>query len=218
LRFAQNMKYDKMAVIMDKDDKKEDNIVDETKTQATEEVVDDVVYDSDVDSDNLTDPKEKLAKLKEKIKKLEAEKAEYMNGWQRERADFVNFKKRTEEERKEYIKFANESLLEEMLSVLESFDMAFMNKEQWNSVPQNWRVGVEYIHSQLVKILDDNGLKEFTPKEGDKFDPHLHVAEEMMAVTAKEKDGQIVSVKKKGYKLNDRIIIAPKVAVGEFKQ
>jgi molecular chaperone GrpE len=203
---------------MDKDDKKEDNIVDETKTQATEEVVDDVVYDSDVDSDNLTDPKEKLAKLKEKIKKLEAEKAEYMNGWQRERADFVNFKKRTEEERKEYIKFANESLLEEMLSVLESFDMAFMNKEQWNSVPQNWRVGVEYIHSQLVKILDDNGLKEFTPKEGDKFDPHLHVAEEMMAVTAKEKDGQIVSVKKKGYKLNDRIIIAPKVAVGEFKQ
>jgi molecular chaperone GrpE len=212
------MKYDKMAVIMDKDDKKEDNIVDETKTQATEEVVDDVVYDSDVDSDNLTDPKEKLAKLKEKIKKLEAEKAEYMNGWQRERADFVNFKKRTEEERKEYIKFANESLLEEMLSVLESFDMAFMNKEQWNSVPQNWRVGVEYIHSQLVKILDDNGLKEFTPKEGDKFDPHLHVAEEMMAVTAKEKDGQIVSVKKKGYKLNDRIIIAPKVAVGEFKQ
>jgi molecular chaperone GrpE len=203
---------------MDKDDKKEDNIVDETKTQATEEVVDDVVYDADVDSDNLTDPKEKLAKLKEKIKKLEAEKAEYMNGWQRERADFVNFKKRTEEERKEYIKFANESLLEEMLSVLESFDMAFMNKEQWNSVPQNWRVGVEYIHSQLVKILDDNGLKEFTPKEGDKFDPHLHVAEEMMAVTEKEKDGQIVSVKKKGYKLNDRIIIAPKVAVGEFKQ
>jgi molecular chaperone GrpE len=212
------MKYDKMAVIMDKDDKKQDNIVDETKTQATEEVVDDVVYDSDVDSDNLTDPKEKLAKLKEKIKKLEAEKAEYMNGWQRERADFVNFKKRTEEERKEYIKFANESLLEEMLSVLESFDMAFMNKEQWNSVPQNWRVGVEYIHSQLVKILDDNGLKEFTPKEGDKFDPHLHVAEEMVAVTEKEKDGQIVSVKKKGYKLNDRIIIAPKVAVGEFKQ
>jgi molecular chaperone GrpE len=178
---------------------------------------DDVVYDADVDSDNLTDPKEKLAKLKAKIKELEEQKAEYMNGWQRERADFVNYKKRAEEDRKEYIKFANESLLEEMLSVLESFDMAFMNKDAWNSVPENWRVGVEYIHSQLVKVLDENGLKEFTPKIGDKFDPKLHVAEEMVTVEEKEKEGTIISVKKKGYMMNDKVIIAPKVAVGELK-
>ncbi|MFA7252707.1 MAG: nucleotide exchange factor GrpE [Candidatus Paceibacterota bacterium] len=191
---------------MDKDEVKKDDTINE-----------DVVYDADVDSDNLTDPKEKLAKLKEKIKKLEAEKSEYMNGWQRERADFVNFKKRAEEERKEYIKFANESLLEEMLTVLESFDMAFMNKEQWNSVPENWRVGVEYIHSQLIKILDENGLKEFVPKIGDQFDPKLHVAEEMVAIEEKEKDNTVISIKKKGFKLNERVIIAPKVAVGEFK-
>lgn len=194
---------------MDKDDKKVD--------VAPEETTDDVVYDADVDSDNLTDPKEKLLKLKEKIKKLEAEKAEYMNGWQRERADFVNFKKRSEDDKKEYIKFANESLLEEMLTVLESFDMAFMNKEQWNAVPENWRVGVEYIHSQLVKILDDNGLKEFSPKEGDKFDPHLHVAEEVIQVEDKNKDGLVISLKKKGYMMNGKVIVAPKVVVGESK-
>ncbi len=178
----------------------------------------DIVYDADVDSDNLTDPKEKLAKLKVKIKKLEEEKAEYMNGWQRERADFVNFKKRSEEERKDYIKFANERLLEEMLAVLESFDMAFMNKEQWNAVPQNWRVGVEYIHSQLVKILDENGLKEFVPKVGDKFDPKLHVAEETVLVEKETEDGLIKEVKKKGYTMNDKIIVAPKVVVGEVKK
>jgi molecular chaperone GrpE len=177
----------------------------------------DIVYDADVDSDNLTDPKEKLLKLKEKIKVLEAEKAEYMNGWQRERADFVNFKKRAEEDKKEYIKFANESLLEEMLTVLESFDMAFMNKEAWNSVPQNWRVGVEYIHSQLVKVLDDNGLKEFSPKEGEAFDPKLHVAEEVIPVEDKNQEGKIISLKKKGYTLNGKVVIAPKVAVGEVK-
>lgn len=180
-------------------------------------VTDEIVYDTDVDSDNLTDPKEKLAKLKEKIKKLEAEKSEYMNGWQRERADFVNFKKRSEEERKEYIKFSNENILMEVLPVLESFDMAFMNKEQWNSVPQNWRVGVEYIHSQLVKILDENGLKEFAPKIDDKFDPHLHVAEETVQTDDKAKDGTIVELKKKGFKLNDKVVVAPKVIVGEFK-
>lgn len=183
-----------------------------------EEAVDDVVYDADVDSDNLTDPKEKLAKLKEKIKKLEAEKAEYMDGWQRERADLINYKKQAGEEKKDYIKFANENLLEEMLTVLESFDMAFMNREQWNSVPQNWRTGVEYIHSQLVKILDDNGLKEFMPKVGDKFDPKLHVAEEMIAVEKQGEDGVVKAVKKKGYIMNGKIIIAPKVIVGEFKK
>lgn len=192
-------------------------MTDENNKKVEETTEDEVVYDADVDSDNLTDPKEKLAKLKEKIKKLEVEKAEYMNGWQRERADFVNFKKRADEDKKEYIKFANESLLEEMLTVLESFDMAFMNKEAWNSVPQNWRVGVEYIHSQLVKVLDDNGLKEFVPKEGDSFDPKLHVAEEVVPVTEKEKDGKIISLKKKGYLMNGKVIIAPKVAVGELK-
>jgi molecular chaperone GrpE len=193
---------------------------DEVKVEEEKEVeaTDEVVYDTDVDSDNLADPKEKIAKLKEKVKKLEAEKSEYMNGWQRERADFVNFKKRNEEERKDYIKFANENLLEQMLSVLESFDMAFMNKEQWNSVPQNWRVGVEYIHSQLVKILDDNGLKEFLPRVGDKFDPNLHIAEAMVAVEKATEEGLIKEIKKKGYMMNGKIIIAPKVAVGEIKK
>jgi len=183
-----------------------------------EEEISEVVYDADIDSDNMSDPKKKIAKLKEKIKKLTAEKDEYMNGWQRERADFVNYKKRAEEEKKEYIKFANENLLEEMLTVLESFDMAFMNKEQWNSVPQNWRVGVEYIHSQFVKILDENGLKEFMPKVGEKFDVKQHVAEEVISVDSESEDGMIKEIKKKGYIMNGKIIIAPKVVVGEYKK
>jgi len=198
-------------------DKNQKNDELQTDTKETNEEVSEVVYDSNIDSDNMSDPKEKITSLKEKLKKLTAEKDEYLNGWQRERADFANFKKRTEDDKKEIIKFANESLLEEMLQVLESFDMAFMNKEQWNSVPQNWRVGVEYIHSQLVKILDDNGLREFAPKVGDQFDPKLHVAEELIATTKKDEDNTILGLKKKGYTLNGKIIIAPKVVVGEYK-
>ncbi len=196
--------------------KKDENRIKKEDNVAQEEEVSEVVYDADIDSDNMSDPKEKILKLKEKIKALTAEKDEYMNGWQRERADFVNYKKRSEDEKKDYIKFANENLLEEMLTVLESFDMAFMNKDQWNAVPENWRVGVEYIHSQLVKILDDNGLKEFTPKIGDKFDVQLHVAEEVVPVENETEDGVIKEIKKKGYIMNGKIIIAPKVVVGEF--
>jgi molecular chaperone GrpE (heat shock protein) len=69
-----------------------------------------------------------------------------------------------------------------------------------------------------VKILDDNGLKEFTPKAGDKFDPKLHIAEEVITVEKENEDGQIKDVKKKGYTLNGKIIIAPKVIVGEFRK
>lgn len=202
----------------DEKNNKDLDLEEKNEKESSEEEISEVIYDADIDSDNMSDPKEKILKLKEKIKKLQAEKEEYMNGWQRERADFVNFKKRAEEEKKDYIKFANENLLEELLAVLESFDMAFMNKEQWNSVPESWRVGVEYIHSQLIKILDDNGLKEFTPVIGDKFDVNLHIAEETAPVQEEKKDGLIIGIKKKGYILNNKIIVAPKVIVGEFKK
>jgi len=202
---------------MNKEDKDKDDIVYDEKVLKDDSKVRDVDSDIVSEEENET-PQALVKKIKEKLAVCEKEKQEYMNGWQRERADFINFKKRSEEEKKEYIKFANENLLEEMLTVLESFDMAFMDKEKWNSVPENWRVGVEYIHSQLVKTLDDNGLKEFNPKVGDKFDPTLHIAEEVTPTDKKEEEGVILSVKKKGYVMNGRIIIAPKVVVGEFKK
>ena len=133
----------------DKEEKKDE--IKENDNNQADISVDDVVYDTDVDSDNLSDPKEKIAKLKAKIKELEFEKSEYMNGWQRERADFVNYKKRVENERVETIKFANENLIAELLAVIESFDMAFSNKEAWEKVDKTWRVGVEYIHTQFLK-------------------------------------------------------------------
>ena len=142
--------------------------------------MDDIVYENedkkakkgDTDtSDFVVDeeseaPEILVKKLKEKIKILEKEKQENMDGWQRERGDTsTNFKKRTENEKIEVVKYANERLVEELLPVLDSFEMAFANKVAWEQVDKNWRIGVEYIHSQLVKALDDNGLTEMNPVE-----------------------------------------------------
>jgi molecular chaperone GrpE len=201
---------------MNKDKEEKKDKINETDNNQADITVDDVVYDSNVDSDNLSDPKEKIAKLKSKIKELESEKSEYMNGWQRERADFVNYKKRIEAERVETIKYANENLVSELLAVLESFDMAFSNKEAWEKVDKTWRVGVEYIHTQFLRTLKDNGLSEIDPI-GQKFDPAVHVAEEMKAIGDEKEEGIILKVNKKGFSLNDRVIIAPKVVVGEYK-
>jgi len=174
--------------------------------------------DSDIVPDEENESLEVLVKkLREKLKVCEKEKQEYMDGWQRERADFVNYKKRVESEKVDLIKYANEGLLEELLPVLDSFEMAYSNKEVWEKVDKNWRTGVEYIHSHLIKVLADNGIIETNPV-GEKFDPALHIAESMEATEDKSKDGIILAVNKKGYSLNSRVIVAPKVVVGEMRK
>lgn len=160
---------------------------------------------------------EAIKKLREKLKKAEAEKIEYLTGWQRAKADAINARKREEEDRKEFMKFANERLIEDMVPVLESFDMAMSNKEAWEKADKNWRVGVEYIYSQLIKVLSDNGFSELVPSTGEKFDHAKHEAAAYEHVDSEEMDHKIISIVQKGYSLNGKMIKAPKVKVGEFK-
>jgi len=114
---------------MNINDTKDDIIYEEEDQKTTKKVVNDVVMDDESEA-----PEALIKKLKDKIKTLEKEKQEYMNGWQRERADFINYKKRIEEEKIEVVKYANEGLLEEITQVLDSFEMAFSNKEAWEKV------------------------------------------------------------------------------------
>lgn len=200
---------------MNKNDTNDDIIYEEEGLsgqgkKAHKKAADDVVMDEENEA-----PEALVKKLKEKIKTLEKEKQEYMDGWQRERADFVNYQKRIDQEKIEVVKYANEGLLEEITQVLDSFEMAFSNKEAWEKVDKNWRVGVEYIHTQLVKILDENNFRATNPL-GEKFDPKFHIAVDHVATDDEKKDGIITEVKKKGYILNDRVMKAAQVVVAEF--
>lgn len=180
---------------------------------------DDVVFDAEDGEGNLTDaanPAAKLKQLREKLKKAEAERMEYLSGWQRAKADLINARKRDEADKKDFIKYANEDLIGEILTVLDSFDMAFNNREAWEKVDKNWRVGVEYIYSQLLSTLERFGLKLINPI-GQKFDPNHHVSIENVLVTDKAEEGVILDVIQKGYELGGKVIRAPKVKVGELK-
>ena len=159
-----------------------------------------------------------ISKLREKLKECESEKQNNLNGWQRERADFVNFKKRSEEEKKEFTKFANEALISDIIPVLESFEMAFSNRKVWESLPEEWRKGVEYIYNQLLNALKGNGLEELNPPKGEKFDPNIHIAEASTPTFDKDEDNVIIQVTKKGYRLNGKIISPPRVVVAEYKE
>ncbi|MFA6432397.1 MAG: nucleotide exchange factor GrpE [Candidatus Paceibacterota bacterium] len=175
---------------------------------------DDMLDDSVVAEENAA---EAVKKLREKLKQAETEKMEYLTGWQRAKADLINARKRDDADRAEFTKFANERLIEGLIPVLESFDLAMGNKEAWEKVDKNWRQGVEYIASQLKKALNDAGLEEIDPT-GQAFDPNRDEAAEYVPVVDEKQHHQIISVTQKGYSLNGKALRPPKVRVGEYKK
>lgn len=160
---------------------------------------------------------EAIKKLREKLKTAEAEKQEYLTGWQRAKADLINARKRDEADRADFLKFANERLIESLIPVLESFDMAIGNKVAWEKVDKNWRTGVEYIYSQLKKSLSDAGLEEIDPI-GKPFDHSRDEAAEYISTTDEKDHHKVLAVAQKGYILNGKSLRPPKVRVGEFKK
>ena len=174
---------------------------------------DDTLDDSVVAEENAA---ETIKKLRDKLKKCAEEKQEYLTGWQRAKADMVNTRKRDEEEKREFIKFANAGLIEELIPVLDSFDMAMGNKEAWEKADKNWRMGVEYIHSQLIKVLKENGVTELNPLN-QKYDHNHQEAISHDPVSDQKLHDVVIQVVQKGYSLNGKILKVPKVKVGEFR-
>ncbi len=150
------------------------------------------------------------------IEKIRAERDEYLAGWQRAKADFANSKKQTEAMMKEFRTMANEGLIEELLPVLSSFEMAFGNRAAWEKIDKNWRMGVEHIYSQLKSVLDQNGLKEINPVD-QRFDPNQHEAVRYEQTEDAKKDHVVLAVVEKGYMLGAKLVRPAKVVVGENK-
>jgi molecular chaperone GrpE len=157
-------------------------------------------------------PEERVRKLREKLNICKAEKQEYLDGWQRLKADFVNYKKRAEDEKAEFIRYSREGIITDLLPVLESFQMAFANKEAWEKVDQSWRMGVEHIHTQLMQTLTGYGLTEVKPL-GKMFDPKEETSVGTIPTTDVAKYHSIAEVVQVGYRLGGRLIKSPKVKI-----
>lgn len=150
---------------------------------------------------------QKLKKLKEKLKVAEKDKMSALEDLQRARADFLNARKRLEDERVTDRERAKLQHIEEMLPLCDSFSMA-LNDPAFQSLPENLKKGVLGINMQLESILRGYGVEEMG-KIGDKFDPNFHEA------LADEGDtGTVKDVLQKGYKMKDRVIRPAKVIVG----
>lgn len=138
---------------------------------------------------------------KQEIKK---EDEEYLEQIQRLQAEFENFRKRTEKEKQEILKNANEELIAKLLEVLDSFELALKHTED---------KGINMIYSELYSILKKEGLEPIDA-EG-KFDPKIHEA--LIQEEGKE-NGQITEELQKGYELNGKLIRASKVKITKMTE
>ena len=176
------------------------------------EDTDDVVYD---ETEGKTS--DKLMKIKEDLKVCRKERQEYLDGWQRAKADFLNLKKRSAEEKAGVGSRASEGFILDLLPTLDSFEMAFKNKESWESAPEQWRKGIEYIHTQLTNILDTYGVETIDPV-GKEFDHNEHHSVDSVDVEDEDQDGIVVEVALKGYKTEESVIRPANVKVGSYSQ
>ncbi len=142
---------------------------------------------------------EEIKKEDEKPVVISERETELLDKLLRLRAEFSNFQKRTEKEKKETIINANINLISELLSVLDNFEL---------SLKHNDDKGVLLIHNELYKILEDQGLELISTSE--KFNPEFH---EAIAREDGESDGEIIEEFQKGYMLNGKLIRASKVKI-----
>ncbi len=148
----------------------------------------------------------KIKKIRNKLKSCQKEKAEYLSGWQRAKADLINYKKEQENKISEYYKFANKGLILEILPVLDSFEQALKH------ISKQEKENIQQIHNQLKNILKINGVEEISTL-GNKFDPELHEAIE--EIKSDKKPGIIIKEVQKGYKLHGKTIRASRVKVSK---
>lgn len=129
---------------------------------------------------------------------------EYLEALQRERASFINYKRRTEQEKSETAQYAAANLLKKLLPVVDDFDRALGSVPEAERKNHKWLQGIELIQRKLHSVLESEGV-EAIEAQGQPFDPNLH---EAVAFDDSGNGGtDIVSeVYSKGYKLKDRVI------------
>jgi len=153
---------------------------------------------------------EQLAELKERAAKAD-------DNWERllrTTADFDNFKKRAAREKQEAIKFANETLLQKLVPVLDNLDMALAATQTAEpETGQSLQTGINMICQQLKTALAEAGLEE-VDAAGKPFDPNFHEAVSQRE-TLEAPEGRVIQQLRKGYKLRDRLLRPASVVVAK---
>ena len=177
------------------------------KQQASEEANNEGLI-SEAEAAELEDIETLKQALVEEKKRAEANLA----GWQRAQADFINYRRRSEQEKGEIGKFANAALILDLLPILDDVERAFA------AIPSrltkaSWIDGIRLIERKLWASLEAQGLSQIKAL-GEPFDPNFHEAMRQ----DKGREGIVVEELQRGYTLHDRVIRPSKVVVGNGEE
>jgi molecular chaperone GrpE len=153
------------------------------------------------------------AAAKGNLADLARERDEYLAALQRERAEFLNFKRRTSEEREAMLGLAAEALIRKVLVLADDFDLAVEHRPE-SGVDEAWVEGIAAIDRKLRVLLESEGVSGIDATPGTPFDPREHEAVANVPGTGRP-GGEIVEELRRGYRLRDRVIRPALVAVAE---
>ena len=161
------------------------------------------------ENNKSTSTKKSEKDLEGKLTECEKEKKEYLDGWKRAKADFINYKKEEEERLAHFARMSRGVIIQELINVLDSFDVGVsMNKSDTME-----KKGVELIRNQLENILRKYGLEKIKVSAGDKFDPARHEA--VSEVESDQPEGTVIEEVEKGYMINGEVLRPAKVKLSK---
>ncbi|MBI5221123.1 MAG: nucleotide exchange factor GrpE [Candidatus Liptonbacteria bacterium] len=139
------------------------------------------------------------------IQELEKKAAEYLAGWQRAKADYLNYKKDESFRMSEIARYATEDMIREMITVLDSFDLGLAAMEKQGPVEK----GVYMIRAQIEDVLRKNGLTRIPTEAGQTFDPSIQEA--VAEADSDLPEGAVVDEIEPGYRLHNKVLRAARV-------
>jgi len=162
-----------------------------------------------IEPEDNTEEAEDINKTKELLKEKEKEIEDLNNKIIRLQADFLNYKKRTENEKQESINYGIQVVISDILPIIDNFERAL---ESANDKEDNFYKGIEMIRNQLYDVLDKYNIKEIKAL-GEKFDPNIHHA--ISTVETNDESGTVVEVYQKGYLMEDKVVRPSMVIVSK---
>ncbi len=183
-----------------------------TENTGKDQQTDDILNNENAQAETVQQelPEAESLSAEEKLsEQLAAEKDKFLRLF----AEFENYKKRTDKERRELYRTANQEVLQALLPVVDDFERAMIEIRKTGH--DELTRGVELIQEKLKNTLVSKGLEEVEVKAGDIFDADFAEAITQIPAPSANLKGKIVDVIEKGYKLGDKIIRFPKVVIGQ---
>lgn len=164
------------------------------------------------EAEMVTIPLKEYAQQMEKIDELQNQVDQFSDGWQRERAEFANYRKRAARDEEFHRQTSRIDILRKYLDVHDDIDLAIKNMPD-HIKDDPWSNGIQLIQQKLANVLKSEGLEPITAEDNE-FDPNVHEAISLEEHPEFE-SGKIIEIVQQGYKIGERVVRPSRVRVAK---